>query len=99
MTKYVSLVTRRLGNFAAWQLEHVLIYSNEKADALVVMAASLPIKETMLLPVFYHLESSIATSWVNEIEEVCPSWMTPIIRYLRSGELSNNRAKGHKIQV
>ena len=49
MTKYVCLVTSRLGNFVAWQLEHVSRDSNEKADTLAVVAASLPIKETVLL--------------------------------------------------
>ena len=71
----------------AWQLEHVSRDSNEKEDALAVMATSLPIKETVLLPVYYHPESSITTNQVNEIDEVCPSWMTPIVRYLSSREL------------
>ena len=99
MTKYLSLVTRRLRNFAAWQLEHVSRSSNEKVDTLVAVAAFLPIKETVLLSVYYQLESSITTSRVNEINEVCPSWMTPIVRYLSSGELLDNRVEGHKIQV
>ena len=59
MTKYVSLVTRQLGNFTAWKLEHVSRDSNEKADAL---AASLPIKESVFLPVYYQPELSVATS-------------------------------------
>ena len=53
MTKYVSLINLRLGSFVAWQLEHVPRSSNEKADALAVVAASLPIKETVLFPVYY----------------------------------------------
>ena len=55
MTKYVSLVNLRLGNLVAWQLEYVSRISNEKADALVVVAASLPIKENVLLSVYYQL--------------------------------------------
>ena len=54
MTKYVSLITLRLGSFMAWRLEHVLRSSNEKADDLAVVATSLPIKETVLLPVYYQ---------------------------------------------
>ena len=99
MTKYVSLVTLRLGNFVAWRLEHVLRDSNKKADTLAVVAATLPIKETVLLLVYYHPELSITTSRVNEIDEACPSWMTPIIRYLSLGELPDNRAEAHKTQV
>ena len=57
MTKYVSLINLRLGSFVAWQLEHVPRSSNEKVNALAVIASSLPIKETMLLLVYYQLES------------------------------------------
>ena len=99
MTKYVNLVTLRLGTFVACQLEHVSRDSNEKADALAVVASSLPIKETVLLPVYYQLESSITTSLVNEIDEACPSWMTSIVCYLSSGEFPDNRAEAYKTQV
>ena len=99
MTKYVSLVNIRLRSFIAWRLEHVPRDSNEKADALEVVVVSLPIKETVLLPINYKPESSITTNRVNEIDEACPSWMTPIICYLSSGELTDNRVEAHKIQV
>ena len=99
MTKYASLVNLWLGSFVAWQLEHVSRNSNKKIDALAVIAASLPIKETMLLPVYYQQEPSITTNRVNEIEETGPSWMTPIARYLTLRELPDNRAEAHKIQV
>ena len=50
MDKCVILINLRLGSFAAWQLEHVPRSSNEKADALAIIVASLLVKETMLLP-------------------------------------------------
>ena len=99
MTKYVSLVNLRLRNFMAWPLEHVSRDSNKKVDALAAMAASLPIKETMLPSIYYQPESSITANRVNEIDEVRPSWMTPIVRYLSSRELPDNIAEYHKIQV
>ena len=99
MTKYVSLINLRLGSFAAWRLEHVSRSSNEKADALAVVAVSLPIKETVLLPAYYQLESSITTNRVNEVDEKGHSWMTPVVCYLSSGELLGNGAEAHKIQV
>ena len=98
MTMYVSLVNLRLG-FTALRLEHVSRNSNKKADALATVVVSLPIKETVLLPMYYLQESMITTSRVNEIDEMGPSWMTPIVRYLSSRELPDNRVEAYKIQV
>ena len=95
----MNLINLRLGTFAAWRLEHILRRSNRNADALVVLAASLPIKETLLLPIYYQLESLITTNQVNEVEEAAPSWLTPIVRYLSTGEPSDDKAEAHKIQV
>ena len=93
MTKYVSLVNLRLGIFIAWRPEHVHRNSNEKAEILVVVATSLPIKEIVLLPVYYQLEPLITTNRVNEINEMGPSLMTPIAVYLSFGELPNNKVE------
>ena len=50
MEKYVSLVKQRLDGFSAWKLKHITRDYNEKADALAVVAASLPTTETVILP-------------------------------------------------
>ena len=73
MTKYVSLVKQRLDNFLAWKLEHITRDCNEKANALAVVAASLPIKEIVFLPIYYQLDSSIVTTRVSQVDEVSPS--------------------------
>ena len=99
MTKYVSLINLRLGSFEAWRSEHVPRSSNEKADALAAVAASLPIKEIVLLPAYYQLESSITTNRVNEVDEKSHSWMTLVLCYLSLGKLPSNRVEAHKIQV
>ena len=66
MIKYVCLVKLRQGSFVAWKLEHISRYSNGKADALAAVAASLPIIETLFLPIYYQPTSSITTNQVNE---------------------------------
>ena len=66
---------------------------------MATVATSLLIKEIVLLPVCYQPESLITTNRVNEVDETSPSWMTPVVRYLSSGELPNTRAEAHKIQV
>ena len=62
MTKYVNMVNLGLGNFVAWRLEHISRDSNEKADTLAAVAASLPLKEMVLLPFYYQLELLITTN-------------------------------------
>ena len=70
MTKYVSLVKQRLDNFSAWKLEHITRDCNEKANALAVVAASLPIIEIVFLPIYYQPDSSIVTTRVSQVDEV-----------------------------
>ena len=49
MARYIGLVKQRLRSFATWKLEHIPRDSNERADALAVMVASIPIKEIVSL--------------------------------------------------
>ena len=99
MAKYVSLVKQRLDSFSAWKLEHIPRDCNEKADALAVAAASLPMIETVFLPIYYQSDPSIITTRVSRVDEVSLSWMNLIIQYINTEELPNERDKAHKIQV
>ena len=64
MVKYVSRVKQRF-----WKLEHIPRDSNEKADALASVAASLLITETIFLPIYYQPFSSIASPQVNQVDK------------------------------
>ena len=99
MTKYASLVKHKLNTLSAWKIEHVTRDCNERVDALAVVAASLPIRETVFLPIYYQPESSILHAQINQIEEVPPSWMDPIRLYLATRELPNDRDKAHKVWI
>ena len=99
MAKYVSLVKQCLASFSAWKLEHIPKDYNEKADALAAVAASLLMIETVFLPIYYQLNSSIITTRVSKVDEVYLSSMDPIVKYINTGELPNERNKAHKIQI
>ena len=81
----------------AWKLEHIPRDSDKRADALAAVAASILIKETIFLPIYFQSASSIATDRVSQINEMGPSWLTLILHYLSLGELSNNKTKAHKV--
>ena len=87
MAKYASLVKHKLNTLLACKLEHVPRDCNERADALAAVAASLPIRETIFLPIYYQPDSSILHAQVSQIEEVPPSWMDPIRLYKATREL------------
>ena len=99
MAKYVSQLKHRLGSFWIWKLEHVPWDCNDKAYALAAVAASLPIAKTIFLPIYYQPFPSISPSQVSQVEEVLPSWMDPIIRYIDTGKLPSEKDKAHKVQV
>ena len=73
MAKYMGLVKQRLRNFAAWKLKHITWDSNERVDALVAVTTSIPIKETIFLPIYFQSTSSIATDRISQIDEIGPS--------------------------
>ena len=99
MAKYVSLVKRRLGSFSAWKLEHIPRDCNERANALAALDASLPMIESLFLPIYYQPNSSIITTRLSQVDEISPSWMDHIVQYINTGELPNKRDKAHKIQI
>ena len=63
------------------------------------MAASLPITETIFLPIYYQSFPFITPSQISQVEEVLPSWMDPIIHYISMGELPSEKDRAHKVQV
>ena len=99
MVKYISRVKQLLSSFSVWKLEHIPRDFNEKANALASMASSLPITETIFLPIYYQPVSSIASPQINQVDENPPSWMDPISLYLSTSQLPGERDKAHKLQV
>ena len=88
-----------MSSFPVWKLEHVSRDSNEKADSLAFVAASLPITQTIFLPIYYQSVSSIASPHVNQVDKDLPSWIDPISLYLSIEQLPTERDKAHKLQI
>ena len=99
MAKYVSLVKQKLSTLTTLKLEHILRNSNDRADALAAVAASLPITKTIYLPIYYQLGSCILHTQVCLVEKSPPSWMDPIRLYIAIGELPDDRSRAHKVQI
>ncbi|RVW58549.1 Retrovirus-related Pol polyprotein from transposon 297 [Vitis vinifera] len=69
MTRYLTKVRDTLQRFTEWTIEKIRRTENGRADALADIAASLPIKEAILLPIHVQTYPSVTeTSTCNTIE-------------------------------
>ncbi|RVW21938.1 hypothetical protein CK203_101097 [Vitis vinifera] len=103
MARYLAKVRDILQRFTEWTIEKMKRTENGRADALAGIAASLPIKEAILLPIHMQANPSVVeASTCNTIEANQADdqkWTEDIIRYLRTGTLPEEPKQAHKIQV
>ena len=103
MARYLTEVRDTLQRFTEWTIEKIKRTENGRADVLAGIDASLPIKEAILLPIHVQTNPSIAKApTCNTIEANQTNgqeWTEDIIRYLRTGTLSEEPKQVHKIRV
>ncbi|KAL6316293.1 hypothetical protein AAG906_017924 [Vitis piasezkii] len=103
MARYLAKVRSTLQQFTEWTIEKIKRADNGRADALAGIAASLPIKEAILLPVHVQASPSVAErSTCNTIEASQTNdqeWTHDITEYLRTGTLPGDPKQAHKIRV
>ncbi|RVW22226.1 Retrovirus-related Pol polyprotein from transposon 17.6 [Vitis vinifera] len=69
MARYLAKVRSTLQQFTEWTIEKIKRADNGRADALAGIAASLPIREAILLPIHVQANPSVAeNSTCNSIE-------------------------------
>nr|CAN81979.1 hypothetical protein VITISV_032721 [Vitis vinifera] len=103
MTRYLAKVRDTLQQFTEWAIEKIKRADNRRADALAGIAASLPIKEAILLPIHVQTNPSVAEiSNCNTIEAPQADgreWMYGITEYIRTGTLPGDLKQAHKVRV
>nr|CAN76815.1 hypothetical protein VITISV_044116 [Vitis vinifera] len=103
MARYLAKVRRTLQQFTEWTIEKIKRADNGRADALAGIAASLPIREAILLPIHVQVNPSVAeNSTCNTIEADQADdqeWTHGIAEYLRTGTLPEDPKQEHKIRV
>ena len=91
MARYLTKVKDTLQQFTEWTVEKIRRTENGHADALAGIAASLPIKEVILLPIHVQTDPSVVgISTCNTIEANQTNdqeWTDNIAEYLRTGTL------------
>ncbi|XP_034704196.1 uncharacterized protein LOC117928418 [Vitis riparia] len=103
MARYLTKVRDTLQQFAEWTVEKIKRTKNGCADALAGIAASLPIKEAILLPINVQANPSVTeASTCNTIEASQvddQQWTEAIIKYLQTGTLPEEPRQAHKARV
>ncbi|RVW67544.1 hypothetical protein CK203_062360 [Vitis vinifera] len=103
MARYLAKVRSTLQQFTEWTIEKIKRADNRHADALAGIAASLPIKEAILLPIYVQANPSVAeNSTCNTIEATQTDnqeWTQDIAKYIRTGTLPKDLKQAHKIRV
>nr|CAN79632.1 hypothetical protein VITISV_038058 [Vitis vinifera] len=92
MARYLAKVRNTLQQFTDWTIEKIKRADNGRIDALAGIAASLPIKEAILLPI--HVQANPSANQTNDQE-----WTHDIAEYLRTGTLPGDPKQAHKIRV
>lgn len=99
MARYLSKVQAALDILRGWAIKRIPRIENVQADTLARIAATLPIKEAVLLPVYLQVASSIATTPICNTNKTSVGWMHEIEMYLRTGELPEESKHAHKARV
>ena len=70
-----------------------------KVDTLAKIAATLPIKEVVMLPVYLKVTPLITPKPMCSTNEVNSGWMHDIVKYLQTGELPKDEKQAHKLRI
>ncbi|XP_034701958.1 uncharacterized protein LOC117926776 [Vitis riparia] len=99
MAKYSLKVQETLNRLEEWIIKKIPRGDNVQADALAGIAASFPVKESTMLPIYVQITPAIAESHVCNMSLKENDWAVDIRVYLQSGALPENPKHAHKVRV
>ena len=86
-----------------WTIEKIKRADNGRADALAGIAASLPIKDAILLPIHVQANPSVAEiptcNTIEASQADDQEWTYHIAEYIRTGTLLGDLKQAHKVRV
>lgn len=99
MVRYLSKVRANLDKLSKWVVKRIPHVENIQANALAGIVVTIPVKEVVLLPVYFQATSLIVATPVCNTNQISISWMNDIEAYIRTGKLPEDSKQAHKIQV
>ncbi|XP_021999661.1 uncharacterized protein LOC110897017 [Helianthus annuus] len=98
MALYLDQAKTLLQNFNSYKVHHINRSENKPADALSKLASTSFQHMAKDVRIEVLSNPSVPLRQVSVIQLGTTSWMTPIIMYLQSGILPENKAEARKIQ-
>ncbi|GKE96536.1 hypothetical protein Tco_1581391 [Tanacetum coccineum] len=100
MIKYLEKVKSLVSGFASFSISQVSRSQNKKADALSKIASTSFVHLSKQVLVEILKEKSIQEEEViTVVEEDGPTWMTPIIEYLKEWTLPDDKREASKLRI
>ena len=99
MARHLTMVKDHLKKLGERIIRWIPRKKNLKADALARIVATLPVRETIMLPVYLQATPSITPELECSANEADPGWMHNIMKYLQTGELPENGKQALKLRV
>lgn len=99
MVRYLSKVRANLDKLSKWVVKRIPHVENIQANALAGIVVTIPVKEVVLLPVYFQAASLIVATPICNTNQISISWMNDIEAYIRTGKLPEDSKQAHKIRV
>ncbi|GKB90013.1 reverse transcriptase domain-containing protein [Tanacetum coccineum] len=100
MVKFLEKAKNLISGFANFSISQVPRSKNKKADALSKIASTIFVHLSKQILVEVLKEKSIHEKEVaTVVEEEGPTWMTPIVEYLRDGTLPDDKKEASKLRI
>nr|GEV47774.1 reverse transcriptase domain-containing protein [Tanacetum cinerariifolium] len=100
MVKYLEKAKSLISGFTKFSISQVRKSKNKKADALSKIASTSFVHLSKQVLVEVLKEKSIQEDEVaTVVEEEGPTWMTPIMEYLKDGTLLDDRKEASKLRI
>ncbi|GJX44715.1 reverse transcriptase domain-containing protein [Tanacetum coccineum] len=100
MVKYLEKAKNLISSFASFSISQVPRSKNKKADALSKIASTSFAHLSKQVLVEVLKEKSIQENKVaTVVEEGGPTWMTPIVEYLRDRTLPDDKKEASKLRI
>ncbi|XP_057484915.1 uncharacterized protein LOC130771317 [Actinidia eriantha] len=101
MAKYLRMAKGLINEFRTFKIEQVRRELNAHADSLVALAPVFKGEIGMTIAIdiipIPSIEDMQESVMVNT--ELGPSWMDPIVKYLRTNELPDDKKEAHRIRI